>query len=77
MKRPPNPGHLTIPVPNEIGVSRSPDELFALEYGDERAEEERRRYEAERACTCGAERPHLWGKRGGHKSPCPRAGRKF
>ena len=56
----------------------TPDELFEREYGADALAEQRRRFEEERRCTCGAPEPDKWGRRRGeHQSGCPRAGRKF
>lgn len=68
---------LEVPVPNTIGSKHDPDEAFEREYGHERAERERAAYVEARRCTCGSSAPNRWGARNGHRTPCPRAGKRF
>lgn len=77
-------GQLNIPVPSRIGFHKTPDELFREEYGTEAFDEQVRRYEEERRCTCtppdDPDKPYFpskWGVKYGHKAPCPRAVGRF
>lgn len=77
-------GQLNIPIPARIGFQKTSDDLYRDEYGVEAFEEQRRRYEEERACTCAPPEdpdkpffPTKWGAKYGHKPPCPRAGKRF
>lgn len=83
-------GQLNIPVPSHIGIRRTTDELFGLEYGEDALREQQKRYEEERLCVCPRPDTHdedllerwefgktRWGVKYGHKAPCPRAGKRF
>ena len=66
----------SIPLEGSIGFAHDPDEAFAAEHGRDKMEEQRAKYIAERACTCGSAKPNTWG-RARHKPDRPRSGKRF